>query len=69
MRPLCSNVLRKPARPERPRRIVGEPDLVKPIIALDIEHRFVCEVCGKRAADVRPDFNWGSQLTAMAANG
>ena len=48
---------------------VGEPDLVKPIIALDIEHRFVCEVCGKRAADVRPDFNWGSQLTAMAANG
>ena len=31
----------------------------------DIEHRFVCEVCGKRAADVRPDFNWGSQLTAM----
>ena len=24
----------------------------------DIEHRFVCEVCGKRGADVRPDFNW-----------
>jgi hypothetical protein len=23
----------------------------------DIEHRFVCEVCGKRGADVRPDFN------------
>ena len=22
----------------------------------DIEHRFVCEVCGKRGADVRPDF-------------
>jgi hypothetical protein len=35
----------------------------------DIEHRFLCEVCGKRGADVRPDFNWGSQLTAMAANG
>ena len=24
----------------------------------DIEHCFVCEVCGKRGADVRPDFNW-----------
>jgi hypothetical protein len=24
----------------------------------DIEHRFVCEVFGKRGADVRPDFNW-----------
>jgi len=23
----------------------------------DIEHRFVCEACGKRGADVRPDFN------------
>jgi len=21
----------------------------------DIEHRFVCEVCGKRGVDVRPD--------------
>ena len=27
----------------------------------DIEHRFVCEVCGKRGADVRPDFNWDKQ--------
>ena len=24
----------------------------------DIEHRFVCEVCGKRGADARLDFNW-----------
>jgi hypothetical protein len=24
----------------------------------DIEPRFVCTVCGKRGADVRPDFNW-----------
>jgi len=24
----------------------------------DIEHRFVCEACGKRGANVRPDFNW-----------
>jgi hypothetical protein len=23
----------------------------------DLEHRFLCEVCGKRGADVRPDFN------------
>jgi hypothetical protein len=24
----------------------------------DIEPRFVCQACGKRGADVRPDFNW-----------
>jgi hypothetical protein len=24
----------------------------------DIEPRFVCGACGKRGADVRPDFNW-----------
>ena len=24
----------------------------------DIEVRFTCSVCGKRGADVRPDFNW-----------
>src|SRR5262249_44504938 len=24
----------------------------------DLEPRFVCNVCGKRGADVRPDFNW-----------
>ncbi|MBR0798103.1 hypothetical protein JQ615_22175 [Bradyrhizobium jicamae] len=24
----------------------------------DIEPRFVCTVCGKRGADVRPNFNW-----------
>jgi hypothetical protein len=24
----------------------------------DIEGRFVCEACGKRGADVRPDFGW-----------
>jgi len=35
----------------------------------DIEHRFVCEVCGLRGADVRPDFNWSSQptLSVMAS--
>jgi hypothetical protein len=26
----------------------------------DIEHRFVCGACGKRRADVRPDFNWNA---------
>jgi hypothetical protein len=24
----------------------------------DIEPHFVCAACGKRGADVRPDFNW-----------
>jgi hypothetical protein len=24
----------------------------------DLEARFVCEACGKRGADVRPDFHW-----------
>ena len=24
----------------------------------DIEARFTCTACGKRGADVRPDFNW-----------
>jgi hypothetical protein len=24
----------------------------------DIEPRFVCQACGKRGADVRPDFDW-----------
>jgi hypothetical protein len=24
----------------------------------DIEQQFVCRACGKRGADMRPDFNW-----------
>jgi len=24
----------------------------------DLGPRFVCQACGKRGADVRPDFNW-----------
>jgi hypothetical protein len=24
----------------------------------DIEDRFVCKECGKREADIRPDFHW-----------
>jgi hypothetical protein len=31
----------------------------------DLEPRFVCEVCGERGADVRPDFNWNTQPIAM----
>jgi hypothetical protein len=27
--------------------------------------RFVCTVCGKRSADVRPDFNWKKQPVWM----
>jgi hypothetical protein len=29
------------------------------------EARFVCRVCGKRGADVRPDFNWNRQPVAV----
>ena len=31
----------------------------------DIEDRFTCSACGKRGADVRPDFNWNRQPRAM----
>jgi hypothetical protein len=31
----------------------------------DIETRFVCKVCGKRGADVRPDFNWNKPIVPM----
>ena len=32
----------------------------------DIEERFTCRECGKRGADVRPDFNWKrKQVGAM----
>ena len=31
----------------------------------DIEGRFVLGACGKRGADVRPDFNWNRQPAAM----
>jgi hypothetical protein len=31
----------------------------------DIEPQFVCQVCGKRGADVRPDFNWNKQPIAV----
>ena len=31
----------------------------------DIEDQFVCKACGKRRADVRPDFNWDKQPVEM----
>jgi hypothetical protein len=31
----------------------------------DLEPRFICSACGKRGADVRPDFNWNGTATAM----
>ena len=30
----------------------------------DLEPRFVCKACGKRGADVRPDFNWNRKVVA-----
>jgi hypothetical protein len=33
----------------------------------DLEPRFICLACGKRGADVRPDFNWNApSKSAMA---
>ena len=32
----------------------------------DVEARFVCRACGKRGADLRPDFNWDRQPGATA---
>jgi hypothetical protein len=31
----------------------------------DIEERFICTARGMRGADVRPDFDWNRQPTAM----
>jgi len=31
----------------------------------DIEGRFTCSACGKRGADVRPDFGWNRTKVAM----
>jgi hypothetical protein len=32
----------------------------------DLETRFACMACGKRGADVRPDFHWGKPPGATA---
>jgi hypothetical protein len=31
----------------------------------DLESRFTCSVCGKRGADIRPNFNWNKPTTSM----
>ena len=31
----------------------------------DLEPRFVCSACGKRGADVRPNFNWNKAPTRL----
>ena len=31
----------------------------------DLEARFICQACGKRGADVRPDFNWNKKPVKM----
>jgi hypothetical protein len=31
----------------------------------DLEPRFICSACGKRGADVRPDFNWNKPVLPM----
>jgi hypothetical protein len=31
----------------------------------DLELRFVCKACGKRGADIRPDFDWNKKPVAM----
>jgi hypothetical protein len=31
----------------------------------DIEPQFVCSACGRRGADVRPDFSWNRKPVAM----
>jgi hypothetical protein len=31
----------------------------------DLEPRFMCKACGKRGADIRPDFHWSKPPVAM----
>jgi hypothetical protein len=31
----------------------------------DLEPRFVCSACGRRGADVRPDFSWNKARVPM----
>ena len=44
---------RHPASPAR----VGQLD----VRLSDLEARFACRACGKRGADVRPNFNWNAR--------
>jgi hypothetical protein len=34
----------------------------------DLEPLFVCQACGRRGADIRPDFDWGTQPKACRAS-
>jgi hypothetical protein len=34
----------------------------------DIEPNFMCTACGKRGADVRPDFNWNRIAVGRMGN-
>ena len=52
--------------PPFPRRFATDsadqwPDHVR---LSDLEARFVCKACGKKGADVRPDFNWNENPVA-----
>jgi hypothetical protein len=31
----------------------------------DLEPRFICEACGRRGADVRPNFHWEQEARAQ----
>jgi hypothetical protein len=42
----------------------GWPDHVR---LSDLEPLFVCEVCGARGADIRPDFDWDKESKARRA--
>jgi hypothetical protein len=35
----------------------------------DIESQFVCQTCGKKGADVRPDFDWDKPSAAWSRSG
>jgi hypothetical protein len=34
----------------------------------DLEARFACKACGKRGADVRPDFDWAARRATGVPN-
>jgi hypothetical protein len=49
-------------------RISGDrwPDHVR---LSDLEPLFVCQACGRRGADIRPDWDWDKQSKARRASG
>jgi hypothetical protein len=34
----------------------------------DVEPRFVCSACGRRGADVRPDFSWPRRVASATGD-